>query len=441
MNEQMKSAFQRFDPRPDQTAAMYQRLMTAAQPRQRRKRPMRLMLALAVALSVFFCGWGINAATDGALVSSIKEVFFVRQEPQDVTSQAAALPNRRIEVWAPELYGIDQERLVFGTQRGLLVYDRRTQMVRATVDVQAVGCIYFNSDPKWTHVLVEGERLVLFNSEQGTPFGSYYVYDLTQTGTLTPVEQGTASNTHYQAWQEQEKRYADTFTRYHDHPDFKTLLDSRDVMYGRRTVTTAEGQSLLTIENGTYFLCTFTDAGLDKTPLNLDGADLPGDEVYLPLFTYSGDDPAIAAICDWFYDDALRDAERGDVWIPAFVLHKQVERDGELLVFGNFWSHAYKQNGNMMECTSGGEMPACFHLKKTETGYTVASVEQARDGADYADSIKAFTRGYPGLYLKFMLDDNNDQAEIDYMRMYVEDNDLDIRYIKHYGWDPVEINE
>ena len=439
MNNSLKSAFERFNPTPAQSSELYQRLLEANAPRRRHKSLWRLSMVAAVLVSILLCGWGINAATDGAIVNRIKEVFWVPQEPQDITSQALHLSDRRIEVWAPELYGMNENILVFGTHRGLLVYDRELKNVRATIDVQAIGCIYFDGDPKWSHALMDGEQLTLFNSEQGQPFGDCYTYDLTQTGALTPVKVGKATMTHYQAWQTQETYYADTFDQYHDHPAFKSLLDSRDVMYSRRTLTTAEGKSILTIENNNYFLCTFKEQELLKTPLSLTGADLPAEPAYLPMFTYSSDDPAIAAICDWYYEDAKRDAERGDVWIPAFVILKKAERNGETLVFGNFWSHAYKLNGNMMECTSGGEMPACFHLKETEDGYVVTSVEQARDGADFTESIKKFTKGFPGLYLKFMLEDDHDQAEIDFMRMYATDNGLDIQYIKHYGWDPIPL--
>lgn len=159
----------------------------------------------------------------------------------------------------------------------------------------------------------------------------------------------------------------------------------------------------------------------------------------MPSFVYTGDNPAIAAICDWFYEDAQRHASYGDVWIPFFVILKEADRDGEHLVFGNFWSAGYRLEGDTMVQGGGGEMPACFHLKEAEEGYTVTSVEKARDGADFTESIKKFTKGFPGLYLKFMLEDDHDQAEIDFMRMYATDNGLDIQYIKHYGWDPIPL--
>ncbi len=163
------------------------------------------------------------------------------------------------------------------------------------------------------------------------------------------------------------------------------------------------------------------------------------DGTVMPSFVYSGDNLAIAAICDWFYEDALRHAGYGDVWIPSFVIYKETDRDGEHLVFGSFWSGGYRLEGDTMVQGGGGEMPAVFHLTETENGYTVASVEKARDGAYYGEDIKQFTKGYPGLYTRYMTDRSNDGAEVEFMRMYAEDNGIDIRYIKHYGWDPVPL--
>ena len=159
----------------------------------------------------------------------------------------------------------------------------------------------------------------------------------------------------------------------------------------------------------------------------------------MPSFVYVGDNLAIAAICDWFHEEAVRHASYGDVWIPSFVILEEIDRDGEHLVFGNFWSGGYRLEGDTMVQGGGGEMPACFHLKETENGYVVVSVEKAGDGEHYAESIKEFTKGYIGLYDKFMTHHDNDQAEIEFMRMYAEHNGLDINYIKHYGWEPVSL--
>lgn len=108
-------------------------------------------------------------------------------------------------------------------------------------------------------------------------------------------------------------------------------------------------------------------------------------------------------------------------------------------MFGNFWSAGYRLEGDTMVQGAGGEMPACFHLKETENGYVVVSVDKASDGEYYAESIKEFTKDYTGLYDKFMTYHYNEQAEIKFMRMYAEYNGLSIHYIKHYGWEPISL--
>ena len=98
----------------------------------------------------------------------------------------------------------------------------------------------------------------------------------------------------------------------------------------------------------------------------------------------------------------------------------------------------------MLEQTSGGSMPACFHLKKTEDGnYAVVSVDRARDGSYYGDDVKEFCKGYFGLATKVMSSDTEERraAASEYAAMYAEQNNLDIEYIKEYGWDPYKIFE
>jgi hypothetical protein len=54
--------------------------------------------------------------------------------------------------------------------------------------------------------------------------------------------------------------------------------------------------------------------------------------------------------------------------------------------------------------------------------------------------VKAFTKGYPGVYLKMMSSNiSREDALKEYLQMYVESHQLDIQYYKEYGWDPVEI--
>ena len=69
--------------------------------------------------------------------------------------------------------------------------------------------------------------------------------------------------------------------------------------------------------------------------------------VGLPPFEYTGEDLAVKAICEYLYEeqkDAYLQTENS-VWIPEFIIYKEVEKDGEYLVFGNFWSANYVQIG------------------------------------------------------------------------------------------------
>ena len=112
-------------------------------------------------------------------------------------------------------------------------------------------------------------------------------------------------------------------------------------------------------------------------------------------------------------------------------------------MFGNFHWYTYHKIGNILESNSGGEYPACFHLKKVGDGFEVVGVDKAGDAEEYAKGIKQFTKGYTGLYEKYMDWEYNEplieKAKKEYIKMYISQNSLDVKYYKDYGWDPVKI--
>jgi hypothetical protein len=164
----------------------------------------------------------------------------------------------------------------------------------------------------------------------------------------------------------------------------------------------------------------------------------------LPKFVYTGDDEAIAATISYLRarnEEYVTDET--SVWIPEFVIFKEVEKDDETLIFGNFWAERFVQNGTILEWTGGGEFPACIHLKKGTSGYEVTGIDEAGDGADYSNNIKAFTKDYDGLYDKYMDWDQvvkeHGEARKQNLQSYVEMYGLDIRYYKESGRDSVDI--
>jgi len=464
MEKKLQDSFDLLNPTKEQSEKMWNDLKKAQVSKQKKKRRAdfgyyRYALTAAMITVIVLCsGITINAASGGKLVTAIQEIFGVKQGKQDVAGQAQEIKERGIEVWAPEIYGIDDKYLVFGTQRGLVVYDVTKNGICATIDVQKIGCIYFNSDPKQTHVLVKEDRVILFNSDNGVPFGSSYEFSLEGAeGEITEVNESDNKeqlNNYYNLWEAGQKVYTDTFDKFNEHGTYKELLE-KEAMYSERAVswTTEDGESLisfLVVEAEGYCLYNYhvTNDSFETTSLTMENLyetkdSLEGSEdAELPLFTYCGDNMALKAVCEYFEQDALSYAEAGEVFVPGFVIYEEVQKGEEYLVFGNFWTYSYRRNGNMMESASGGEMPACFHLKENADGYEVISVDVAGDGEEYVKGIKEFTKDYPGLYEKFMNGgEERSEAMKEYMAMYVTANNLDIQYIKEYGWDPVAIFE
>lgn len=170
------------------------------------------------------------------------------------------------------------------------------------------------------------------------------------------------------------------------------------------------------------------------------------EDMILPRFEYTGDDMAMKAIVEYFreYDKQYSTPRKGSTWIPAYVIYEQVELENELIIWGFFWAYTYRLNDDVFEVDGGHGIPACIHLKKTDTGYVVVKAELAESGTEYASSIREFTKGYPEVYEMIMSGNGADgENEIEcrrmFLQMYINDNNLDIKYYKDYGWEPVEI--
>lgn len=169
----------------------------------------------------------------------------------------------------------------------------------------------------------------------------------------------------------------------------------------------------------------------------------------LPVFSYTGDDAVLATICAYMTasDEAqgyYRSSE-ASVYIPAPVIYDVKRKDDDLMVFCNLWSFIYYRNGNTLECESGGEAPARLRLHPDADapgGYQVIEDLRTGDGSEYDKGIKEFCKGYPGMARKFFDYDGTEreEARTTLIRMYVQDNGLDIKYYKDYGWDPIAID-
>ena len=448
MDKKIRSSFENLSPGEEQKNRMWDEIVKKTEKTEKKSHKMPKIMRLTatfalVAIMLLSIGTMTNAATNGKVMEVIRQVLGIEQLSQSVSGQAQQISEKGTEIWAPEIYGMNDEYIIFGTKRGLVIYDRAEKGISATIDTQKIGCIYFDSMEKDSHVLLDGDNVAVYNSENGQPYGDYYVYNVREKGELEPI---TAEDDWHEKWLVYQKNYRDTFDMYHESEWFDEYNDKMGEMYGRRALLYDESYNFFMIKKGEYLLYSENNGEWEITPLPMGllfEAEQTENEV-LPMFEYTGENKAIAAICDWFYEDAVRHAERGKIWIPGFIIRHEDDKNGEHLVFGNFWNYGYVRNGNMLEQTSGGEWPSCFHMKELADGsYQVVSVDRARDGNLFAKDIKEFCKGYFGLASKIMKNDTEERraAASEYAAMYVEQNNLDIEYIKEYGWDPYKIFE
>ena len=412
-------------------------------------------MAAAASAIVFVACFGVNHVTGGAITGTIKKIFNIDQGRQDVVGGIDDDMERN-PIYAPNIYYSDANLVLFGGLRGLILYDLQKESVAGFIDVQSIDCIHFNSDTQKTHVINSADGLVIYNTKHNQPIGSYYVYDITECngGELAPLKKGSDQKqlfSYHSEWKKLNEMVLNTFEFSSGKSNLLYLIKDDFTNYSENSFPWINESSELCYrfligKDDTYTLCTYNTVSHKPTrqAIDLSNYEVPasdGGTVALNKYTYTGDNPAIKAIYEYLEPEYMEYMEDGQVYIPGYVIHLEENKGDEHLVFGNFWAYGYQLSGNILEVESGGEKPACFHLEKTADGYQVKSVEFVGDGDEYADKIKEITKGYPELYDTFM--EQNEEAKMnaqrEYLQMYVSDNNLDIKYFKQGGWDPVKI--
>ncbi|MCM1283298.1 MAG: hypothetical protein NC180_07340 [Muribaculaceae bacterium] len=426
----------------------------------------RAALVAACTFAIFLVGtMGVNAATDGALLESVKEFCGLSEKQQEVAKETLAMPQ---EVYAPVLAAVSEEYLVFANERGLMVYDRTIEALTAVLDLQELECNYFNADTMRTCVYVEDHRLCFFNRkwdvESGEEIpGSYtsaYVYDLSLAGqeeALRKTEEPSELAAVRRGWERYEADcIRDTFDEMQNRPmDINELFATGRIAYSENCIcwTDAAGVKqlsfLVVTRDNVYILYTRPEDSMELAEDTLAiETEEPDGEQALPEFHYSGEDEIMAALCEearleeekYYYN------EENYVFIPAPQIFAVVEDGDDRLVFCMFSIYGYYRNGNTLNCDSGGRGPARIRLTPGENGaYTVTEHIHAQDGGGYMESIEEFCEPYsvsPDIFNyteTFEADDKQLRKEM--IQMYAKDNGLDIKYYKDYGWDPVPVWE
>lgn len=413
------------------------------------------------------------------IVDAIKEICGIEESTSDIIRDMVELPQTGIGAYAPQIFACNEDYLIYGDNRGLVIYDFTKEMITATVDLQSIGCHYFDSQTKNTVVAVQDDKLAIYNTENGIPSGMVYEYwlnDFNQNKELDTKEQETfhiAALEPNQTYSVEEKetpmntsKYTDTFQAFEP-----VYFINSDDMYSQNAIywTDADGKeqlSCLVIEQDAkrantdieYVLytknCTTNEDMAKKLNIltNQDvvqAVETSKQKNELPAYTYNGNDAMIKAVSDYvissesqWYETTISE---GSIFVPSPLIYQVIEEGDETIVFGNFWYFLYARSGNTLTTQGGGEMPARIRLAKTTDGYEVVEVKRAGDGADYDKDIKAFCKGYHGAYENFVGYDwearekDKVNARKDVLASYVQENDLDISYYQDYGQDPISL--
>ena len=335
-----------------------------------------------------------------------------------------------------------------------MIYGREEQAVLAALDLQALDCNYFNADTVMTHVMMQDNLLYIYNEYKEKNPTEAYTYDLTQVGqeqALNCVEDPAEIAKIRKNWMAYAKEHCkDTFDTV---PAAQTDWNGSDILrYSKKCITWTDDRgiewnsSLLTYDDGTYKLYTYAvnePTDVKTEVLNLNVSEDATQQEGLPAFEYTGEDTILKTICDYMCSEDQGYDTEDAVYIPAPVIYATVTKGDEVTVFANLWSYVYKQNGNALDCEAGGEQPSRLKLQSDGNGgYTIKEHLTAGDGEDYAKDIKEFCKGYQVSPEKFMQSGSDDkEIRKELVKMYVDNNGLDIRYIKDYGWDPIPLDD
>ena len=172
-----------------------------------------------------------------------------------------------------------------------------------------------------------------------------------------------------------------------------------------------------------------------------------GKAAALPAYVYpfADENPVMAAATEYLVTaDLGYETPEGGVLIPAPIVLKEEVGETEATLWGDFWIFAYQLNGNILECTAGGENSGVMKLEKKDGAWNVISLEVAEDGENFADSIRAFANGDEELEKEYYLasdamDGYLPQSRRSFIVEYVNANHLDIVAYQDYGWEPVDI--
>ena len=184
-----------------------------------------------------------------------------------------------------------------------------------------------------------------------------------------------------------------------------------------------------------------SDAADNNTATTATGTSSATGEA-LPPYEYPGPELFYSVLYSYLIDELSLYYAAADVSIPCpIIVYVDEEDKDDIKVYGNFWIFNYELNGDILENTSGGSYPGCIHMKSTDEGYEVTSMEVVEDGSNYTESAKEIFGEYYDAFVEATSDsEQTESIRAQIIANYVAANNLSITAYQDYGWDPVALD-
>ncbi len=413
----------------------------------------------------------INGVSHGGLVEAISGLWQTDESSQKIVTEMTDYHVRLDSVYAPEILECTEKRLIFAGSFGLVIYDRQSERVAATIDLQKIESNHFNADTLQTRFLIRGDELVIYNLQNKKVFGKSYHYNLStngkkETSSLLPVTTQKADAFLEKEWQKQNKgKYADTLNFY---AEGTSLYKDKEGLLSEKALISKEGNTIssavwLTLEKDKtkddYQMYLYQKRGkqgtVKKEKLRIQASAEKEKTTVLKRYEELGGSEIKKAIVETFYDNSslyegyvyqgsqqYQKVEFGDcdVVIPIVKITGTNRQNDTIKVIGQFYWYGFSLSGKTLyEAQSGGGVAVMF-LKKDSDGYQVKKVVRPRDGGLLQkDLVKLY--GSDGKAVSDVLGDSLTDEVVKTLRTYVKQNQLDIKYYKAFGWDPERIDK
>ena len=413
----------------------------------------------------------INGVSHGGLVEAISGLWQTDESSQKIVTEMTDYHVKLDSVYAPEILECTEKRLIFAGSFGLVIYDRQSERVAATIDLQKIESNHFNADTLQTRFLIRGDELVIYNLQNKKVYGKSYHYNLStngkkETSSLLPDVTQKADAFLEKEWQKQNKdKYADTLNFY---AEGTSLYKDKEGLLSEKAFISKEGNTIssavwLVLEKdktkGDYQMYLYQKKGKQgvekKEKLRIQASAEKEKTTSLKRYEELGGSEIKKAIVETFYDNPslyegyvyqgsqqYQKVEFGDcdVVIPIVKITGTNRQNDTIKVIGQFYWYGFSLSGKTLyEAQSGGGVAVMF-LKKDSDGYQVKKVVRPRDGGLLQkDLVKLY--GSDGKAVSDVLGDSLTDEVVKTLRTYVKQNQLDIKYYKAFGWDPEKIDE